>query len=74
MTIGVLADALHRTGQKELCHEIEQVGLDFGLMTSYTAFVAVDSLSRTNGRYGITVPVPVPVPDGVRYETTVGEK
>jgi Ca-activated chloride channel family protein len=40
-------------------------------MSAYTAFVAVDSLTRTSGEHGTTVFVPVPVPEGVRYETTV---
>jgi Ca-activated chloride channel family protein len=39
----------------------------------YTAFVAVDSTRLTAGMHGVTVAVPVPVPEGVRYETTVGE-
>jgi Ca-activated chloride channel family protein len=40
-------------------------------MSSYTAFIAVDSSRRTEGDHGVTVSVPVPVPDGVRYDTTV---
>jgi Ca-activated chloride channel family protein len=42
-------------------------------MSAYTAFVAVDSKTKTAGVYGTTVPVPVPVPQGVKYETTVSE-
>ena len=42
-------------------------------MSAYTAFVAVDSTTRTAGEYGTTVVTPVPVPEGVRYETTVPE-
>ena len=53
--------------------QIKKVALDYGLMSSYTAFIAVDSSRRTAGRSGVTVPVPVPVPDGVRYDTTVGK-
>lgn len=53
--------------------EIRRVALDFGLMSAYTAFVAVDSSRRTEGEYGTSVNVPVPVPEGVRYETTVSE-
>ena len=34
--------------------------------------VVVDSLSQTAGDHGTTVPVAVPVPEGVRYETTLG--
>jgi Ca-activated chloride channel homolog len=40
-------------------------------MPAYTAFIAVDSLTKTQGDYGTTVQVPVPVPEGVRYDTTV---
>ena len=53
--------------------QIRQVALDYGLMSAYTAFIAVDSLTRTQGDHGTTVSVPVPVPAGVRYETTVTE-
>ena len=49
------------------------VALEYGLMSSYTAFVAVDSLTRTAGAFGTTIAVPVPVPKGVRYETTIME-
>jgi Ca-activated chloride channel family protein len=52
---------------------IKTVALEFGLMSDYTAFVAVDGTEVTAGDSGVTVPVPVPVPDGVRYETTVQE-
>jgi len=58
----------------ELAQQIEDVALEYGLMSAYTAFVAVDSLTRTAGDHGITVRVPVPVPEGVRYETTVRER
>jgi len=51
--------------------EIRQVALDYGLMSAYTAFVAVDSTQRTQGTEATTVPVAVPVPEGVKYDTTV---
>jgi Ca-activated chloride channel family protein len=51
--------------------QIKRVALDYGLMSAYTAFVAVDSTRRTEGNHGTTVPVAVPVPEGVRYDTTV---
>jgi Ca-activated chloride channel family protein len=63
---------LDRSG--ELAGEIKQTALDFGLMSEFTAFVAVDSSRVTEGKEGTTVPVAVPVPDGVKYETTVPEK
>jgi Ca-activated chloride channel family protein len=55
----------------DLPGEIKQVALEYGLMSAYTAFIAVDSSRKTAGDHGVTVAVPVPVPDGVRYDTTV---
>lgn len=49
-----------------------QTALNHNLMSSWTAFIAVDSLTKTAGEFGTTVAVPLPVPEGVRYETTVG--
>jgi Ca-activated chloride channel family protein len=57
--------------RNELPQVVRQTALEYSLMSSYTAFVAVDSLTRTLGDHGTTVAVPVPVPPGVRYETTV---
>jgi Ca-activated chloride channel family protein len=53
--------------------QIKQVALDYGLMSAFTAFVAVDSSRQTEGDEGTTVPVAVPVPEGVKYRTTVPE-
>ncbi|NOG52762.1 MAG: VWA domain-containing protein [Planctomycetes bacterium] len=50
------------------------LALEYGLMSQYTAFVAVDSSRVTEGDHGTTIGVPVPVPDGVKYETTVSER
>ncbi len=69
-----LSDQALSDQRSELANEIKQVALDYGLMSAYTAFVAVDSLERTQGEKATTVPVPVPVPDGVKYETTVKGK
>ena len=71
MKIADLSDRalLDRSG--ELAGEIKQTALDFGLMSEFTAFVAVDSTRVTQGREGTTVPVAVPVPEGVKYDTTV---
>lgn len=52
---------------------IRTTALEHGLLSAYTAFVAVDSLTRTAGSLGTTVEQPVPVPAGVKYETTVPE-
>jgi len=54
--------------------QIKNTALRYGLMSSYTAFVAVDSSRKTEGDHGVTVAVPVPVPDGVKYKTTVQER
>ena len=48
-----------------------QTALNYNLMSSYTAFIAVDSMTRTEEAFGTTLSVPVPVPEGVRYDTTV---
>jgi Ca-activated chloride channel family protein len=73
---GKIADLYDRTtyeGNPDLPAEVKQVALEHGLMSAYTAFVAVDSSTKTAGEHGTTVAVPVPVPAGVRYETTVPE-
>jgi Ca-activated chloride channel family protein len=73
--IASLSDRLIFTPDGADCAgEIRGVALEYGLMSQYTAFVAVDSSRRTEGESGTTVPVPVPVPAGVKYATTVPEK
>ena len=67
------ADRATYVRNAELPDQIKQVALQYGLMSAYTAFVAVDSLTRTTGDFGTTVAIPVPVPEGVRYDTTVQE-
>jgi len=69
--IETLANQANYDNNRDLPDEIKQVALEYGLMSAYTAFIAVDSSRKTAGDHGITVAVPVPVPDGVRYETTV---
>lgn len=65
--------ATHATDAVEEIHQtVTQTALAYNLMSSFTAFVAVDSMTKTEGDFGTTVAVPVPVPDGVKYETTVG--
>ncbi len=69
--IETLANQAAYDNNPDLPDEIKQVALEYGLMSAYTAFIAVDSSRKTAGDHGITIAVPVPVPDGVRYETTV---
>ena len=72
--IGDLADQSLSEPDADLPMQIKKVALDYGLMSAYTAFIAVDSTRRTEGSEGTTVPVAVPVPEGVKYHTTVPEK
>ncbi len=58
----------------DLAHEVKTIALNYGLMSDYTSFVAVDSTHRTSGESGTTIVQPVPIPDGVKYETTVPER
>lgn len=69
--IADLSDMALSDRSGELQEEIKQVALDYGLLSAYTAFVAVDSSHVTEGNEGTTVPVAVPVPDGVKYKTAV---
>lgn len=71
MKIADLADESTYEPNAELPGQIKRVALDYGLMSAFTAFVAVDSTRRTEGAGGTTVPVAVPAPEGVKYKTTV---
>jgi len=74
MKIADLSDESTYAPNPELPDQIKQVALDYGLMSAFTAFVAVDSTQQTPGTEGTTVPVAVPVPEGVKYETSVPDK
>ncbi len=74
MKIADLADETAMSPNQDVTGQVKQVALEYGLMSAFTSFVAVDSLTHTQGAYGTTVGVPVPVPEGVRYDTTVQEK
>jgi Ca-activated chloride channel family protein len=66
--------AMVETHNREIPDIMERLALQYNLVSARTSFVAVDSSSRTDGQSGTTVPVAVPVPQGVRYETTVGRE
>jgi Ca-activated chloride channel family protein len=72
--IADLADQSSWDMASDFAGGIKQVALEYGLMSQFTSFVAVDSTARTAGDHGVSVTVPVPVPDGVRYDTTVQER
>jgi Ca-activated chloride channel family protein len=69
--IAHLSDLQMLQPSDELRQEITAVSLRHGVQCQYTSFVAVDSMSKTEGDHGVTVPQPVPVPRGVKYETTI---
>lgn len=72
MKIADLSDRAAWDAGLDLASEVRSVALEYGLMSAFTAFVAVDSTARTEGSHGVSVAVPAPVPEGVRYETAVG--
>jgi Ca-activated chloride channel family protein len=71
MKIASLTDLGLRERGADTGAQIRALALEFGLISQFTAFLAVDSTSVTAGDHGVTVPVAVPVPHGVRYDTTV---
>lgn len=53
--------------------DITKLGLEFGLVTQFTSFVAVEDRVITEGGKPKTVEVPVEMPNGVSYEGIFGE-
>ena len=51
---------------------VTKLGLDFGLMTQYTSFVAVEEMVVNDGGRSRRVEVPVEMPDGVSYDGVFG--
>jgi Ca-activated chloride channel family protein len=72
--IADLTDRITAGGPASLEAEVRKTALDHGLVSTYTAFVAVDSSRVTEEGHGTTVVQPVLVPEGVRYDTTVQER
>ena len=50
---------------KDVEERVTGLGLRYNLLTSYTSFVAVDSLIRNDGSPVVTVRQPLPLPEGV---------
>jgi Ca-activated chloride channel family protein len=69
--IADLADRSTWDASANLVPQIKSLALEHGLMSAFTAFIAVDATRQTEGAYGTSVAVPVPVPEGTHYETTV---
>lgn len=57
---------------KSIKGDITRLGLEFGLVTQFTSFVAVEERVITEGGKPKTVEVPVEMPDGVSYEGIFG--
>lgn len=72
--IGALEEERYSGDSQELIDAIRRVALQNNLVSAFTAFVAVDSLTRTQGEIGATVQVPVHLPEGVKYQTTIPER
>ncbi|MBL8178208.1 MAG: VWA domain-containing protein [Bryobacterales bacterium] len=58
----------------ELRNEITKLGLDFRLMTQFTAFVAVEEKMVSEGGAPRRIEVPVEMPEGVSYQGVFGER
>ncbi|MEM9416445.1 MAG: VIT and VWA domain-containing protein [Planctomycetota bacterium] len=66
------AENRHAGEQDALKQDVLDTALAYQLMSQYTAFIAVDASRVTAGDHGTTVTQPLPMPEGVRYDTTVG--
>lgn len=56
---------------EEIRKSVLDTALNYNLMSSFTAFVAVDSLAKSESEPGRTVKVPSDIPDGVDYSATI---
>jgi len=74
MKIASLANDSTHSQDASLPAQIKKVALDYGVMSPFTAFIAVDSTRVTAGSDAVTVPVAVPVPEGVNYQKTVEDE
>jgi hypothetical protein len=63
----------HGQPADDLRERITQLGLEFGLMTQFTSFVAVEDRIVTEGGQPRRVEVPVEMPHGVSYEGVFGQ-
>lgn len=68
------AGAQNGTMRDELKNQIIRLGLDYRLMTQFTAFVAVELKVVNEGGKVRRIEVPVEMPEGVSYEGVFGER
>ncbi len=64
----------HGTVSDSLRNEITKLGLEFRLMTQYTAFVAVEEKEVIEGGKPRRIEVPVEMPEGVSYKGVFGDR
>ena len=63
--IAVLSDFIRLSPRDERVTEVTNLGLTYNLLTTYTSFVAVDTLVRLVNGEAVTVKQPLPLPQGV---------
>jgi len=67
------SDALKSKTPQKVNDEITNLGLDFGILTNFTSFVAVEErIVNQNGK-PVKVQVPVAIPEGVDRKMAVGD-
>ena len=64
--------AYRNTPRPDVRDAIQQLGLNYRLMTQYTSFVAVEETTIVEGGKPRIVDVPVEMPEGVSYEGIYG--
>jgi Ca-activated chloride channel family protein len=62
------------TMPENLRRAMTALGVEFGLMTQFTSFVAVEEMRVTVGGELVTITVPVEIPEGVSYEGIFGHR
>ena len=67
-------EALNSPGAVALNKQITDLGLEFGLMTQFTSFVAVEEKIVNQNGQPVRVEVPVEIPEGVNINTAVGDQ
>ena len=67
-----LSDYISLESSAERVKEVTELGLAYSLLTQYTSFVAIDSLSRGQGSESATVQQPQPLPQGVSHYAVGG--
>lgn len=63
--IELLDDYAQLGHSNEIKDEVTEIGLNYGLLTAYTSFVAIDEEVRNDNNELITISQPLPLPQGV---------